>query len=387
MFFTRIDRYLLFLYFRVLIICFASISGLLIVIHIFSNLDSFNKRTSETQLTLVKVLTEYYGPYTLSIFERLSALLALLAVLFTLGWLHKTNELTALLAAGVKKRRILRPLWLASATVILTAVIAREAVIPPFQDSLDRSPQDLTGSYPRPIRPAYDPDSHALIQGKHLLPHNKVIVEMQVKMRGGPLVSSIGNKIVAAKGSYLEADDKHPAGYLMSGVSVPRNIDKRSSVQHPESGNQLLMTAAEFNWLEKDECFLVSSVEYENLRGGSAWKQFASTSELIVQLKSEKSPSSGDDLRVSIHQRFVRPFIDMAILLLGVPIMLARPDRHMFWLAGVSLAVVGGFTAVNMGAAAMGASGYMFTPHLAIWLPLLAFLPFGWARTCAAMNT
>ncbi|MFO0942163.1 MAG: LptF/LptG family permease [Pirellulales bacterium] len=385
--FTRIDRYLLFLYFRVLVICFASISGLLIVIHIFSNLDSFSKHSSETQLSLWTVLTEYYGPYTLSIFERLSGLLALLAVLFTLGWLYKTNELTALLAAGINKQRVLRPLWMASGIVIFTAVMAREVVIPPFQDSLDRSPQDLTGTYPRPIRPAYDPDSHALIQGKHLLPLNKSIVEMQVKMRGGPMVAAVGNKIIANLGTYQSADQNHPAGYLMSGVTIPRNIDKRASVQEPETKQYLIMTPADFPWLESGSCFLPSSIEYENLRGGSAWKQFASTTELITQLKSEKSPSSGDDLRLSIHQRLVRPLVDMAVLLLGVPILLSRPDRHMFWLAGVSLAVVGGFTAVSMGLAALGTSGYLITPHLATWLPLIIFLPFGWSKTCLAMNT
>ncbi len=384
---TRIDRYLLFLYFRVLIICFASISGLLIVIHIFSNLENFSKHSSETQLSLWTILTEYYGPYTLSIFERLSALLALLAVLFTLGWLNKTNELTALMAAGINKQRILKPLWMASGLVIFTAVAAREIAIPPFQDSLDRSPQDLTGSYPRPIRPAYDPDSHALIQGKHLLPLNKIIVEMQVKMRGGPMVAAVGNKILAARGTYLPADANHPAGYLLSGVTIPRNIDKRPSVQQPESKQFLLMTPAEFPWLESGSCFLPSTIEYENLRGGSAWKQFASTAELITQLKSEKSPTSGDDLRISIHQRIVRPLVDVAVLLLGVPILLSRPDRHMFWLAGVSLGLVGGFTAVCMGLAALGSSGYMITPHLATWLPLVIFLPYGWSKTCQAMNT
>jgi lipopolysaccharide export system permease protein len=383
---TRIDRYLLFLYFRVLFICFASIAGLLIVIHVFSNLDSFSKHSTSSQLSLTEILAEYYGPYTISIFERLSALLALLAFLFTLGWLSKTNELTALLAAGVTKRRILRPLWLASIGVVIMAVAAREIAIPPFQDRLDRSPQDLTGDFPRPIKPAYDPDLYALIQGRHLLPINKTVVDMYVKLRGGPLVPSIGNKLAAARAIYLPRTKEHPDGYLLTEVTVPRNIEKRPSINNA-AGQPLLMTPADNSWLKGDSCFLASSIEYEMLRGGSAWKQFASTTELITQLKSEKSPSSGDDLRVSIHQRLVRPAYDILVLLLGLPILLTRPDRHMFWLAGVSMMVVGGFTVVSMGLSAMGSSGYLLTPHLAVWLPMILFLPWGWAKTCAALET
>ncbi len=38
---TRIDRYILAIYWRVLIICFLSLAGLMIVVDIFSHLDEF----------------------------------------------------------------------------------------------------------------------------------------------------------------------------------------------------------------------------------------------------------------------------------------------------------------------------------------------------------
>ena len=164
---TKIDRYLLFLYFRVLVICFATVCGLMIVIHIFTNLDEFLTYSKQTGGSVLQVMLDYYGPYTIYIFERLSAMLALLALLFVIAWLNKTNEFTALLAAGVTKRRVVRPLMIASAIVILSAAAAREFAIPRFQDRLDRNPQDLVG--PRTIRPTFDPDAVALIQGKHLL--------------------------------------------------------------------------------------------------------------------------------------------------------------------------------------------------------------------------
>ena len=62
------------------------------------------------------------------------------------------------------------------------------------------------------------------------------------------------------------------------------------------------------------------------------WKQFASTADLIQHLRGE-NVLSGNDLRVQIHGRFLRPLIDWTVLLLGLPVLLTRPDRHMFWVA------------------------------------------------------
>ena len=383
---TRIDRYLLTLYARILSICFCSVAGLLIVIHLFNNLEDFDRYAEASQATLPQTLVDYYGPFALSVFERLSAMLVLLAVLFTIGWLNKTNELTALLAAGIPKRRIIRPLLAASLTVILATAVLRETAIPYFQDQLDRKPSDLTGEVLRPIRPAFDPHSVTLIQGRNLRLVNKEIIDVNIKIQGGPLLPSVGNKILARQAVYREACPEHPAGYLLTDVQTPRNIEARPSIADPVSGGPLLLTPRDYAWLAPGSCFLASTIEYETLRGGSSWQQYASIAELVAHLRAERSAHSGNDLRVGIHQRLLRPLVDWTVLLLGIPILLMRPDRHMFWVAGVSLAVVGGFTAVVMGLAAIGSSGYLLSPQLAIWLPLIIFLPWGWVRTQQALN-
>ena len=161
---TRIDRYLLVLYFRILVICLASITSLFIVIHFFGSMDDFDRLPRQRKESLLWVVIEYSQPFTLTVFERLSSLLALLALLFTVAWLNKTNELTALLAAGIPKRRIVKPLMIASVLVILATAALRETAIPRYQDQLDRNPGDLTGQLPRPIRPAFDHELVCLIK-------------------------------------------------------------------------------------------------------------------------------------------------------------------------------------------------------------------------------
>ena len=380
---TKIDRYLLFLYFRVLVICFATVCGLMIVIHIFTNLDEFLTYSKQTGGSVLQVMLDYYGPYTVYIFERLSAMLALLALLFVIAWLNKTNELTALLAAGVTKRRVVRPLMIASAIVILSAAAAREFAIPRFQDRLDRNPQDLVG--PRTMRPTFDPDAVALIQGKHLLPADYEIVLPKLTIQGGPLASTIGPRISAAIGKFQAATRQTPAGYLFTEVNFPEHIDQHDSV-FTANGQPLLLTAKDTPWLAPGSCFLASKIEFEMLRGGSVWKQFASTLELVQHLRGE-NVRGGNELRVSIHNRILRPAIDWTVLLLGIPVLLSRPERHMFWVAGACLGIVAGFTGVAIALSALGSSGTLLSPTLATWLPLLIFLPWGWAKSASAMET
>ena len=172
---------------------------------------------------------------------------------------------------------------------------------------------------------------------------------------------------------------------MLHQVDTPLRIDEFDSV-YSLTGEPLLLTARDTTWVPEGNCFLASKIDFETLRGGSAWKQFASTAELIKHLQGE-SIRGGNDVRVQIHQRFLRPAIDWTVLLLGLPVLLTRPDRHMFWVAGACLGIVAGFTAVVLGMSALGSSGYLLSPALATWLPLLIFFPWAWAKTAAAMES
>ncbi len=381
---TRIDRYIIFLYIRILVICFVSLAGLLIVVQVFSNLDEF-MRYAEQRGSLVKVLVEYYGPYTLTIFERLSGLISLLSLLFVIAWLYKTNEFTALMAAGVTKRRVVRPLLIASAVVIAAAAILREVAIPVYQDRLDRNPQDLSGEVPRPVKPSFDRRALVLITGRHLLPIKQQIVDPTLRIHQGPLTGKCGRQITAQFANFQPGYAGKPSGFLLQGISQPNNIDSIHSIAAADGG-PVLLTSKDTDWLQPGECFLVSEIEFEMMRGGSAWKQFASTTELIDHLRNGEK-NGADDLRVQIHQRLLRPVADWTLLLLGIPVLLTRPDRHMFWVAGACLFLVTGFTSLNLGLAAVGASGYLISPATSVWLPLVSCLPWGWVRTAQSMNS
>ncbi len=380
---TQIDRYLLIIYFRVLAICFCSITGLIVIIQLFNNLTEFMDHGAKAD-GLFMVLVAYFGPYILTLFDQLSGLLALMAVLFAITWITRTNELTALLAAGITKRRILRPLMFASAAVIGSAAVVREVWIPQFQDSLEKNPQDLKADVTRTVRAAHDPKLGIWLEGKNLIPAKRELTSPVVRIQPGPL-AGIARQILASVAKPEQADSDHPVGYRMQNVSMPRNIDSVASVR-TERGEPLLLTRSDCPWLQPGECFLVSDIKFETLRGGSTWKKYASTLELIHHVQIGNAPNL-DELRVQVHSRVVRPVVDWTVLLLGIPIVLTRPDRNMFWVAGVAMLVVGGFMVVVIGLNAAGGSGVYVSPLMAAWLPVLAVLPWGYQKTVAAFES
>ncbi|MCH7728263.1 MAG: LptF/LptG family permease, partial [Planctomycetes bacterium] len=116
-----IDRYILRMFIKVLLVSFISLAGLFIVIDAFNNLEEFISYGEEQGSTLA-VLCDYYGARLLTFFDTTSALLAMIAAIFVVVWMQSSNELTAVEAAGVSKIRIIKPLVLAVIAVSLLAV-------------------------------------------------------------------------------------------------------------------------------------------------------------------------------------------------------------------------------------------------------------------------
>ncbi len=378
---TRIDRYILFLFLRVLVICFVCMVGLLIIVHAFTNLDeliSYGKSRGNIALGLF----EYYGPFSLALLDRLAGMLALLAIMFVVSWLKRTNELTVMMAAGISPRRILGYPLAASIVLFAITAISRETVIPQCEDMLGKTPQDLVAGHHRVVKPVYDVKYGILVGGRHLSLGTKEVFQPLFRLDGP--AAAVGRQLQAGKARYLSANQDHPNGFLLEEVISPETIDSIPSILH--DSNPILLTSHDRPWIQSRQCFIASSIEFAELRGGSSWKQYASTSDMIFRLRS---PSShiGDDLRLTVHKRFVQPILDFTLLLLGIPILLKQQDRHLFWVMGATFMTVGVFMIATMLIQSLSASSSSVPPYLGAWLPVMIFAPIAFARARVAMLT
>lgn len=364
-----IDRYLLGQFVRVFVIAWFSLTGLFIVFDAFSNLDEF-LHYSEKHGNLLGLMASYYGYRSVYFFDRTSAVLAMVAVMFTVTWIQRHNELTALLAAGISRFRVVVPVLVAACVISVGAATSRELLIPRLADELQKSPQDLLGDAARELRPCYDPETKLLLNGR-----STVAATRQIHRPAFVLPASLdryGKHLVAADAYYQAPQGGRPGGYLMKQVSDPAELLKGGSLSIGE--RRVIITPPDApDWLAADECFVATGVTFEQLAAGRAWRQFSSTAALVAGLKNP-SLDFGADVRVLIHARIVQPLLDMTLLFLGVPLVLGRDTRNLYLAVGLCVALVAGFMLVVLACQYLGAI-YLISPALAAWLPMMIFVP------------
>ena len=377
---TKIDRYLLFLYSRVFLICFLTLSGLLVVVQVFTNLDEMIAY-GKFRGSFILGLAEYFSPYMLSIYDRMCGLLTLLATMFVVAWLYRTHEMTALLAAGISKGRIIRPIMILSAVLILFAAVSRELLIPNYASMLSKTPQELLGESIRPIRPTEDIEMGVLIAGRNLQPANSIIVQPIFRFLGP--AAALTPQITGGSAKFLLADENHPQGYLVENAKGTEPLAGKTSVRTDQG--VFLLLPLDTPWLKPNECFIPSKLEYDLLRGGGA-KQFSSTSDLIWRMQNQ-SHYYGADLTVAVHTRLIQPLLDFTQLLLGIPMILSNRNRNLVSMILSCVISFAAFFGISIGLHALGANETILTPATAAWAPLLIFGPYAWAQTRRAMQS
>ncbi len=369
---TTIDRYLTKLFIRYAVIAFISLAGLYVVFDGFNNLDEFISYGRKSEHGMLGVVATYYGPRVLQFFDKTSGIIAMLVVVVAIGMLQRSNELLALMAAGVSPARVILPLLVAASVVSGLAVANRELGLPRFRASLASNAQDLGGEALRKCTPRYDIRNDILIGGKSTRAKRREIEQPQFRLP--PEMTAWGRQISATSAFQLPANAEHPAGYLFHGVKQPTNLAQLASLQ--QEGAVVLYSPADTPWLQSDECFVVSVVSFEQLTVGGSWKQYMSSWELITGLWNQ-SIEPGADVRVILHSRLMQPFLDVSLVLLGLPLVLARNSRNIFLAAGMCGTLVAVVYLVVLTCHGLG-SNYLLDPRLATALPLAVFGPIAY---------
>lgn len=366
---TVLDRYILKHYVQTLVICFISMTGLFIVVDMLTNLDAF-MASAEENGGLFQLVSRYYGYRAIAFFDKTSAILSMVAAIFTVLWLRRHNEMTAILAAGVSKIRILKPIIIASIVVTVLAAIGRESILPAVRGELLRDAKHLKKTSTTTMQAGIDPLTGITLDGYAINVADRSIEKPRF------VLPSSGVQILAEKATYRTATDTTPGGFLMTDV---KNFEKfvtgpyATLESSTNDAPKIIQTHNDADWIAEDELFVQTGTTFEQLTAGDQWQEYASVAELIRHSR-DTTAEVPSNLHVAIHSRFLRPFQDLTLLFLGLPIILAKGGRNIFLSIGLCLGIVTLFLITTIVCQFLGSNNWT-QPALAAWLPLLLFAP------------
>jgi lipopolysaccharide export system permease protein len=232
------------------------------------------------------------------------------------------------------------------------------------------------GERSRKCTPRYDLRTDILISGQSTKAKDRRIEEPQFRLP--PELATWGRQISAEAAFQQPANADHPPGYLLRGVKQPATLSRLPSQQL--NGETVLFSPADTPWLAPDECFVVSVVTFERLTVGGPWRNLLSTFEIVTGLRGH-TLEPGADVKVTLHARLVQPLLDLSLVLLGLPLVLARSSRNIFLAAGLCALVAAALYFVVFTCHGLGMN-YLLDPLVAAWTPLVLFGPvaYVWSR-------
>jgi len=347
-------------YFKAYLVCLVSLLSLYIVIDMFMNLDEFTSH-HHGLVPVLKHIAGFYGYRIPKFFDQLCEPIVLLAAMFTVALMQRSNELIPLLSAGVSTRRVVLPV-LVSAWIMLSLAVANcELLIPHIAAKLSLERDDPEGGKELQVHGDYEPN-RILINGDR--GQRK---EMVVKPFYCTIPGNIGGHLIeisAEEGRYIPREDDKPlsGGWLLT-KATPDKIDgwERKDV---------LETIAS----DPGKYFLhTQKVDFDSLTRQSKWFQLASTVRLYEELQRPDTVRV-PQMAVLFHMRLTRPVLGMILVFMGLSVILTDQNRNVFISAGLCLVLCALFFAAIFASKQLGDTDIL-SPALAAWLPVLVFGP------------
>ena len=366
---TILDRYLLVLFLKIFLVCFTSFVGLFVVVHLFSNLDELAAIADQTG-GWAQLMQDFYFPRVAELFEKTSAILVLVSAIFAINMMQKRSELLAIEAGGITPLRAIRPIFVASVAIIVLNVANRECIIPALKDRLVRTPQNWLDQGKADMLVQQDSRTGIRFRGKEIVLSERMIIEPKVQL---PANMGVGiSQLKAESATFESANDSHPAGLRMRKVKQPMSLASFRSVG--DAVSPVVYSPADVDWLEEDELFVTSDVTMEKAAFGNRLAMYRTTPEMMQAIRTPRS-WFGNNQRVALHVRILQPFLDMTLLMLGLPLAMSNPDRNIFVAAGISFAVIGAVSIVTLVSQSLGTYNVIQPAALSAWIPLVVFVP------------
>lgn len=337
-------------------IVFCVMIGLRIVIDLFLSLDEFTEQTDIGTLEIVRNILSFYCLHSTLYFRDFAGMITVFAAVFSLYKMVRTNELVAVMASGVSLKRVIAPIVLLALLLTGLFVIDQELIIPPLSDKLVRSQDDIPG------QESYD--VWFIMDGK-----GSLICSQRFDVK----TSTLYNPTIIIRSKIPES----PIWRVIGRISAERAIDIHNT------GKWILING---RFTEKDPrkvpqpiASYASDITPKDIpvRRKSRHLTLLSSRQLAVLAAQRTKIKDRAQLYSQKHFRITEPIINLAMLMVCLPILVCRDPKSMKSAVMISFGVT---TAcfITTFVCKMLATEVFFDhvmPELWAWLPVVIFLP------------
>jgi lipopolysaccharide export system permease protein len=356
-----LDRMLFISFVRAYMICLTSTLSLYIIVDMFTNLDDFGSK-ADGFIDILWNIWSYYSYRVLQYYDRLCEAIALLAAMFTIAWMQRSNELLPMLSAGVSTHRVIRPILLGAVSALTLGVLNQELVIPKIAHILLQERDDPHNEKEKVIQGCYDPNG-VHVEGVVGYPKDMSVKWLHVTLPESD--ASAMAHLSAQSARYVPpGNDRLSGGWLLTNTT-PEILDPAHMppmVERLDLGRYFVHTR---------------EVSFDVVTRDPKWFLYTSSHNLYVMLNKPDALRQ-PQIAVIYHMKITRPIIGMLLVVMGMAIIMRDQTRHVFISAGLCLVMCAVFYGVIFACKFLGNADYM-APALAAWLPVIIFGPFGLA--------
>lgn len=354
---TIFDKYILKRFLHTFGVLFLATFGLFVVFDLFTNVDAFQADGAPTG-QMVMQIGQYYAYQAIQFFELIGTVLVIISVMIVLAMMQKRSEFHPILAAGIPAFRIAIPFVVGAVAINGLLIANQELLIPNVAHKLQAA-RGSEESEDREVEPVHDHFNHMMrIDGQSITPSTRTL-HNAIFTLPNPLVSEVIT-VSTPEAVYYPRSSRGP-GWLLKNAK-----DGLQNAQVTAEGSKVILPTM------SDDVFIVSKVGFDQLYNRGSNYKLLSASQLVHRIRN---PATGFvPIRAQgmhLHFRVTRPIINIATVLLTIPLILKRESRSLVTNMAVCTLVLGFFYGILQASLYVGTTSLLATDYAA-WLPVVA---------------
>jgi len=370
-----LDRYVAKNFLIGYIIAFLVLVGMRVLIDLSVNIDEFTENDANSTATVFGNILSFYGMQCLIYFRDFAGIITVVAAVFSLGKMTKSNELVAVMSSGVSLKRVIMPIIFLAIVLTSLLVINQEILIPKRANELTQSHDDIGQNQIYPVVCLAD-SKNSILNAKSYNEETETLISPSIilKKEIGPNKWQTIGWITADKGVFNHETNEWILSSKVLNIDTQEIVTTGGMLQRIVSPDEedIIKTYSELHSYKSD---LTPSVI--PIRRKEQFTSLLSSSQLGELAQHGTKVRDRAKLSLQQHTRITDPIVNFIMLLVALPILVCRDNKAMKSAILISFGTTMACFVMAFTCKLLGTEVFLdkIRPLLFAWLPIMIFMP------------